>query len=333
LKLCEQGAQWRFLKNTGQGSFALEVAEEGKPIGVLTYDFSESKSRSTPYVLAETSVNVGEEALELWIHARSPIPQQLTFRMIDSTEQTHQYKRRIKGTGYWEPIRILLTRRLEHWGGANDGQIHFPIKSLVFSVPLPRADYKNGRVEYADVLVVRGQIEPPPRVPQPVELPSGMLDLGLCEDGAVWQFLKNTGQGAFTLGTADDGKPIAILEYDFSKFKSRSTPYVLAKTPVNIVQGATDLRIHARSPIPQPLTFRMIDSTEQTHQYKGRITGTGQWEVIRIPLTGRLEHWGGANDGRLHFPIKSLVFCVPLPAEEHKIGKVEYADVLIARGQ
>jgi hypothetical protein len=333
LKLCEEGTEWKFVKNTGQGSFTLGAAEDGKPIGILAYDFTESKSRSTPYVLATTAVKIPEGALELWIHARSPIPQQLTFRVIDSTEQTHQYKRRIKGTGHWEAIRVPLTRRLEHWGGANDGRIHFPITSLVFSVPLPQADYKTGKVEYADVMVDCLEIEPAPQAQQPVELPSGELDLRLCEKGAQWQFLRNTGEGSFTLGTAEDGKPIGILAYDFTKSQSRSTPYVLAKTPVNIAEGALELRLHARSPVPQQLTFRVIDSTEQTHQYKGRTTGTGQWEVIRIPLTTRLEHWGGVNDGQIHFPIRSLVFSVPLPGDDHKTGKVEYADVVIDRGR
>jgi hypothetical protein len=155
--------------------------------------------------------------------------------------------------------------------------------------------------------------------------------LRVCEQDAQWQFIRNTGRGSFTLGISEDGKPIGILEYDFAKSKARSTPYVLAKTPVRLDEGATELRISARSPIAQPLTFRIIDSTDQTHQFKGRIAGTGQWESIRIPLTRKLENWGGAKDGQIHFPVKWLVFSVPLPGEGHKIGKVEYADVVVER--
>jgi hypothetical protein len=299
----------------------------------LAYDFTASTSRSTPYVLATTTVAINEGAIELWIHARSPVAQQLTFRLIDNTEQTLQYKRRIKGTGQWEAIRIPLTRRLEHWGGANDGRIHFPIKSLVFSVPLPREDHKTGKVEYADAAIDRGEIKPPPKVLEPRPLPGGALDLRVCEKNAQWEFMRNTGQGSFTLGTAEDGKPIGTLKYDFTKSKSRSTPYILAKTPINIDEGAIELRIHARSPIAQQLTFRFVDSTDQTHQLKGRIAGTEQWETICIPLTRKLEHWGGANDGQIHFPIKWLVFSLPLPGEDHKTGRVEYADVVVDRGQ
>jgi hypothetical protein len=145
--------------------------------------------------------------------------------------------------------------------------------------------------------------------------------------------MRNTGRGSFTLGTSQDGKPIGILEYDYTKSKSRSTPYVLAKTPVRVDEGAIALRISARSPIAQPLTFRVVDSTHQTHQFKGRIAGTGQWETIRIPLTRKLEYWGGAKDGRIHFPIEWLVFSVPLPGADSKTGKVEYADVIVDRGE
>jgi len=172
-----------------------------------------------------------------------------------------------------------------------------------------------------------------PQVQQAVELPAGAVDLKLFEEGAEWKFLKNTGEGSFTLGAAEGDKPIGILTYDFTKSKSRSTPYVLATTSVNIDEGARELRIHARSPVPQQLTFRVIDSTSQTHQYKCRIAGTGEWEAIGIPLTRRLEHWDGANDGTIHFPIGSIVFCLPLPGEDNKTGKVEYADVVVDRGQ
>jgi hypothetical protein len=331
LKLFAEDAKWEFVRNTGAGSFTLDMAEDARAIGVLAYDFSTSTSRSTPYVLAATSVEITEGATDLWIHARSPIAQQLTFRLIDNTEQTHQHKRRIKGTGSWEEIRIPLTRRLEHWGGANDGRIHFPIKSLVFSLPFPSEDHKTGKVEYTDVLVDPG--EPVPQPLEPRTLSGGELDLRVCDEGAQWEFMRNTGQGSFTLGTAEDGKPIGVLAYDFTKSKSRSTPYVLAQTPVNIDEGAIELRIRVRSPIAQPLTFRAVDSTAQTHQFKGRVTGTGQWETIRIPLTRKLEHWGGANDGQIHFPIKWLVFSLPLPGDDHKTGKVEYGDVVVDRGQ
>jgi hypothetical protein len=51
--------------------------------------------------------------------------------------------------------------------------------------------------------------------------------------------------------------------------------------------------------------MRFIDATGQTFQSDGgQITWT-DWREIRFPLTGpSLSHWGGANDGTIHYPIR-----------------------------
>jgi hypothetical protein len=159
---------------------------------------------------------------------------------------------------------------------------------------------------------------------------SGDTNLALFAEGAPWEFIKNTGEGSFTLDAAD-GEPIGVLHYDFTRSKSKSTPYVLAAAPVDIREGAEELQLQARSAIPLRLTFRVVDSTGQTHQFKSKISEPDQWETIHIPLTKRLEHWGGAADGKIHFPIKQLVFSVPLPGEDAKEGQVEYAEVKVLR--
>ena len=317
LNLFDGDTAWEFIENTGKGSFAVAKADDGKPIGVLEYDFTSSTSRTTPYVLAGAPVSISTGPTQVLLYARSPLKQRLTFRLVDETGQTHQHKGRIDGTGKWEAIRIPLTRRLEHWDGAKDGKIHYPIQSIVFCVPLPDEQTKAGKVEYADVVTVG-----------PAKDGSKLF-----EAGTPWKFLKNTGQGSFTLDADADGTPIGAMHYDFSKSKSRSTPYVLAQAPIDVAEGALAVEICARSPISQQLTFRLVDSTGQKHQFKQRIDSAGQWETIRIPLTGRLEHWGGANDGKIHFPVNSIVLCVPLPDEDSKTGKVEFAEVVVDRGE
>ena len=100
---------------------------------------------------------------------------------------------------------------------------------------------------------------------------------------------------------------------------------------VNIPE-ARQLQLAVRSQIAQPLTFRVTDATGQTHQFKTRIQGSGKWETIRIPLAGRLEHWDGANDGKIHFPVTSLTFSVPSPGDT-KQGKVEYSRIAAGGGE
>jgi hypothetical protein len=152
-------------------------------------------------------------------------------------------------------------------------------------------------------------------------------DLKLFDKGVEWTFAKNNGEGTFTLGT-DGARPIGVMAYDFTgKNPSTAVPYVLAVGPTSIPDTALDVRIGVRSPRRQKVTFRLIDSTDQTHQYKGAVAGSGDWETIQISLAKKLEHWGGANDGKVHFPITKLIFSVPAPADDPKTGKVEYADV------
>lgn len=163
LYLFEPDCTWKFLKNTGDGNFALEKDGHGVSMGVLTYDFSKTK-HSSPYVLAGADVDIPEGTLEFRIQARSTVPQPLTFRVSDATGQTHQYKKRIRGTGGWETIVIPLTKRLEHWGGAKDGVVHFPIKSVYLSVPRPNAEHLTGTVEYgqAKAIMAKGSKAPTP---------------------------------------------------------------------------------------------------------------------------------------------------------------------------
>ena len=50
--------------------------------------------------------------------------------------------------------------------------------------------------------------------------------------------------------------------------------------------------------------MRFSDWTGQMFQSDGaRITWAG-WRYVRFPLTGQtLHHWGGADDGIIHYPI------------------------------
>ncbi len=154
--------------------------------------------------------------------------------------------------------------------------------------------------------------------------PAGTTDLGLFAAGTEWKFIPNTGKGSVALGTSDDGKPMATLAYDFTESKSKNTPYVIATVPVNI-PAATSLLLHARTPIAQQVTVRVTDSTGQTLQAKLRARGTQSWETLAMPLNKKLEHWGGANDGRVHFPVTDLSLSIPRPGDTLS-GAIEFSE-------
>lgn len=149
LALFNQGAEWKFIKNTGEGSFELSTDGE-KPIGVLTFDFTNKITEKTAYVLASTKVTIRDAAGEFQMMARSTVAKKITLRFVDDTGQTLQIKGSITASGSWEPVRFSLHKKMEHWDGANDGYIHFPIKSFFISIPEPAGDTKTGKIEFAD---------------------------------------------------------------------------------------------------------------------------------------------------------------------------------------
>lgn len=326
---------WQFLKNTGEGSFAVGKSEDGEPIGIVQFDFTNANSKSTPYIIVIKKLNI-TSADAISLDARTELPQQLTFRVSDTTDQTLQFKTRLKGGNQWETIQFPLNRKLEHWGGANDGKVHFPVTSLSMNVPRTQTDKLAGKVEYARAIAMGAGSSThaqEPKAAAPSADPTDGLaegDLKLFESGVQWKFLKNTGEGSFTLAT-DSGKAIGVLAYDFTKSMGKSTPYVLAGVPMKIAQGATALTLKVRSDVAQKLTFRVIDGTNQTLQYKTQIKGISDWETITIPLNRKLEHWGGDNDGMTHFPIKHFYISVPLPSSEHKQGKLEVTDAIVVK--
>ena len=245
-----------------------------------------------------------------------------------------QFRCRIKGTGAWEKMTFPLGRKLEHWDGANDGFAHFPLKTFNVNVPKP-GEAVSGRVELCDFATTAGKTAaggatsasaapsapsaapkqaPAPKAGKPpkVEALAEAIDLKLFDGSAKWDFIKNTGKGSFELKDVEGVKAGAV-NWDFSASKAKSVPYVLATVPVEIAGGQA-ITFQACSTVPQKLTFRVKDSTDQTLQFKTKIA-PGAWSDVKFPLSKKLEHWDGANDGVVHFPVKSIAVSIPMPAD------------------
>jgi hypothetical protein len=88
------------------------------------------------------------------------------------------------------------------------------------------------------------------------------------------------------------------------------------------------LRIGVKASQPLKISIRLIDQTDQCHQFATAYGGSGFWETLRVGLNRNAsEHWGGANDGKLHFPIRKVSLGVQRPAGE-PVGTVEFADAV-----
>jgi hypothetical protein len=117
-----------------QGRFAVvrEAAHDGAAGGRLTFDLSRGA-----YVawVAEVPVPLAAGARELTVWVRPDAPGRIVHcKTRDSTGQEH-----IRFTGPlalddWQMLSFDLTRHVGHWGGANDGAIHWPITAVQIGV-------------------------------------------------------------------------------------------------------------------------------------------------------------------------------------------------------
>lgn len=160
--------------------------------------------------------------------------------------------------------------------------------------------------------------------------PSGAAaagDLKLFDKGVTWEVKKNgKAEGSFDLST-DGDLPIGVLSYDFSKGdgKGKLAPNVVASTAAEIPEGTSTFAVDARSSRALSVSVRFKDAGGQTLQTKINLKGTGSWATLTVPLDKKFEHWGGANDGQVHFPIKQVVLITAKPQDDPPTGKVEFA--------
>ena len=88
LDLCRAEAGWKFIPNTGEGEVSVGKAADGKDAVFIDWDFSQSKSKSTPYVMTSVPVPGVDGAGSIDFLAKAPSAQSLTLRVIDATGQT-----------------------------------------------------------------------------------------------------------------------------------------------------------------------------------------------------------------------------------------------------
>jgi hypothetical protein len=170
------------------------------------------------------------------------------------------------------------------------------------------------------LLAVRATAEDASATTKPAE-----TNLSLFAKDAAWEFKKNKAEGSFELDK-DGDLPIGVVNYDFSKIKGEKAIVVVASTKVTVAEGPNSIQIDARSSQALPITIRFIDASGQTLQSKGKLKGGGAWETVNVSFTKKFEAWGGAKDGKIHFPIQQIALVVAAPKDDPKTGKVEFAN-------
>jgi len=79
--------------------------------------------------------NIDFSSLSFWIKA--PGLSATTVQLIDGGGQTHQFKKPLAVSTTWQRVTVALSEVAgdEHWGGANDGVWHGPMKRIGIIVP------------------------------------------------------------------------------------------------------------------------------------------------------------------------------------------------------
>ena len=189
-------------------------------------------------------------------------------------------------------------------------------------VALPAGVQVTGLDDLGNGTYPDGRKGEPPRELKRLESPR---PLPIFDGGAAWKFEKNTGEGSVAVGKVE-GRPAMTLNFDFSQAKTKQVPYVLASIPCEVKDGAS-LNLKVRCAKGQRVTFRLTDATGQTLQFKQNFKKEGGWHDVRIPFDRKMEHWGGANDGKVHLPLRGL--CVSVPKSGEVSGQVVFAEATV----
>ncbi len=147
-----------------------------------------------------------------------------------------------------------------------------------------------------------------------------------------WKFIDGAefpgATGSVSDGTTNDRETIEV-NYDFSG----GGEYVEIEFAETVPEGFTEFRFEARSDRDQTLVVRLIDDTEQTHQYRVPFTKPSEWQNLRVDFSEpATDYFFGAEDGIIHYPIKAIGFCVLVSAtNREEAGKVEFSRLQLVK--
>jgi len=303
-----------------------KVKYNGKPSLKLTGDFTSGGK----YVeVCRNLDNLDIESFSFWVKYPKEI---LTFRIIDSSGQCHQIRIKIKKTDEWQFVEFPLKKffekmgtseaiggivKYEKWGGKNDGKWYAPVRFISI---LLSPDKDTGQVitmwlnDFTAIVSDKKEKKEMTKIislDELLKLGQNDWDLFLGKEfkgakGSL-EVVKENGEyclklaADFTEGGAyiDAGKSLGFLNTDAIKT-------VFLKLKSN----------NAKS-----FSLRIIDSSGQVFQKKGlKLTPDGKWYdfSIKIDDFNGAEHWSGANDGKVHQPLKNIRILLTTYSSEDK---------------
>ncbi len=161
------GPSWDYIDGRefpgAKGSAALDrtTAHGGKNSYKLSADFSGGGMYVGLYRYLGDLNGQDIKAIRLWL--KSDNVAAVGIRLIDSTDQCHQSLVKLKPTPDWQEVVLNIADLStgEHWGGANDGKWHGPLKGLGLNIgktALAQPGSTRGSINIDDVAYLPGHV-------------------------------------------------------------------------------------------------------------------------------------------------------------------------------
>lgn len=277
--------------------------------------------------------DVDPESLSFWL--KFPGASALTIRIIDAASKCHQIVLKIHETSDWQLVQFPLgdffnfmgtTRAVagvvqyERWGGTKDDRWAGPAKSFCILLGKRQCSEEKKRcalwgteVRFLPRAVVAStDVRKTLRLDEfPDENETGWrLNLG-------WEFPGAKAELKVAKDQPETGKSCLHLSGDFTK----GGGYVAAEKLLTAsrLKSVESVAMRIKSDNVKSFSLRLVDGSGQCHQRKNNtLAADGEWHdfVFRPAEVAGGEHWGGANDGQWHQPLKLLSMILPAtPAE------------------
>lgn len=168
------------------------------------------------------------------------------------------------------------------------------------------------------LLLVGYCLSQPPDVPLPARV----------EGKLRWGFSNGPEFPGAAGGLSADDDGTVRLRFDFT----RGGAYVAAHRGLDRPTTLRGLSFRVRKPAAAPLTARVTDRTGQTVQ-KSVHFEHDQWQRVTVEMGGWTGHWGGADDGVVHQPVREIALLIERRDLDVLTGEMAIADVVAHPGQ
>jgi len=323
----------------------LEVSEErfrDKPVLSLSGDFTGGGN----YVQASIALPGPRlDTVSFWVHTPAGSTR-LPIRLMDVRDKVHQLNLRLNEKGGWQhlvvpvqdffkkmgtPDALDIVVQYETWDGVADSKRHGkPLRSGPrLAILASRAmGTLQGTIRFCDVLY-HPSGGGSASVAKTIE-----LDELLRAGEADWGF--NLGQefagakGGLEVVSDEPAKGQFAMKLH-ADFREGGAYVGARKSFAQLdVQAMSRIRMRMRSKTARSFALRLVDATGQCHQRKGiALEADGQWhevELVPTEIAGG-EHWGGANDGKWHDPVRLVELMLNVASHEGKTPELLITDI------